>query len=309
MNSKQKKIRVAIQGGYGSFHEIAAKEFLSDVDIEIIPCDTFEDLFYVLSAGDADSAMVAIENSVAGSILSNYEKLRRSGLQVSGEIYLRIVQNLIALPGQTLESIKEIHSHPVAIQQCNVFLDQMRRTGVKVVESVDTALSAKQIRDESLAGVAAIASVTAANMYGLDVLAEGIEADKENFTRFLFITNDPEILSLKKFSGKKTDKAVVCFSLPHKVGSLSQVLSVLAYYNINLTKIQSLPIVGRAWEYLFYIDLVFSEYRQYKLVLDAIRPLTERLEILGEYGQGIMPLADKTFENTVEYEQSGNISI
>lgn len=283
-------ISVAIQGGYGSFHEIAAKEFLSDRLICVMPCETFDDLFYELSAGRADSAIMAIENSVAGSILQNYEKLRRSGYNVGGEIYLRIVQNLIALPGQRITDIREIHSHPVAIQQCNVFLEEMRRDGCKVVETVDTAMSAKQIRDENLTGVAAIASTEAALMYDLEILAGGIEADRQNFTRFLFIADSDSHLS-RDLSGKeKKNKSIVCFSLPHKVGSLSQVLSVLAYYTINLTKIQSLPIVGKAWEYLFYIDLVYSDYQQYRMALDAIRPLTDRLEVLGEFSQGEMPV-------------------
>ncbi|HPT22073.1 MAG TPA: prephenate dehydratase domain-containing protein [Bacteroidales bacterium] len=286
---RQKTISVAIQGGYGSFHEIAACEYFADMPINISPCDTFEDLFHELAEGNVDCAMVAIENSVAGSILPNYAKLRNSGLLVAGEIYLRIVQNLVALPGQSLSDIQEIHSHPVAIQQCNIFLEEMRRKGVKVVESIDTALSAKWIRDESLWGIGAVASKNAAQLYNLDIIAEGVEADKMNFTRFLLVTGNEEILAMKKAEGENVDKALVCFSLPHKVGSLSQILSILSYYDINLTKIQSLPIVGKAWEYLFHIDLLFQDYHQYKLALDAIRPLTAQLEILGEYQHGQMP--------------------
>jgi prephenate dehydratase len=289
---RQKTISVAIQGGYGSFHEIAAREYFGEMSIKIVPCDTFEDLFYELGEGNVDCGMVAIENSVAGSILPNYAKLRNSGMQVAGEIYLRIVQNLVALPGQTLADIREIHSHPVAIQQCNIFLEEMRRKGVKVVESIDTALSAKWIREENLKGIGAVASKSAADLYEMEILAEGVEADKMNFTRFLLVTGNKEILSMQKIEGLKTDKALVCFSLPHKVGSLSQILSILSYYDINLTKIQSLPIVGKAWEYLFHIDLIFREYNQYKLALDAIRPLTAQLEILGEYNQGLMPIPE-----------------
>jgi len=289
---RQKIISVAIQGGYGSFHEIAACEFFADMPIKINPCDTFEDLFHELAEGNVDCAMVAIENSVAGSILPNYAKLRNSGLQVAGEIYLRIVQNLVALPGQTLSDIREIHSHPVAIQQCNLFLEERRRKGVKVVESIDTALSAKWIRDENLPGIGAVASKNAALLYNLDIIEEGVEADKMNFTRFLLVTGNEEILAIKNGKGENRDKALVCFSLPHKVGSLSQILSILSYYDINLTKIQSLPIVGKAWEYLFHIDLLFQDYNQYKLALDAIRPLTAQLEILGEYQQGQMPQSE-----------------
>jgi len=289
---KQKTISVAIQGGYGSFHEIAALEFFADMPVKINPCDTFEELFHELAEGNVDCAMMAIENSVAGSILPNYAKLRNSGLQVAGEIYLRIVQNLVALPGQALSDIREIHSHPVAIQQCNLFLEEMRHKGVKVVESIDTALSAKWIRDENLRGIGAVASKNAAELYDLDIIAEGVEADKMNFTRFLLVTGNEEIVALKNAEEKNKDKALVCFSLPHKVGSLSQILSILSYYDINLTKIQSLPIVGKAWEYLFHIDLLYQDYNQYKLALDAIRPLTAHLEILGEYQQGQMPQSE-----------------
>ena len=289
---KQKTISVAIQGGYGSFHEIAALEFFADIPVKINPCDTFEELFHELAEGNVDCAMMAIENSVAGSILPNYAKLRNSGLQVAGEIYLRIVQNLVALPGQALSDIREIHSHPVAIQQCNLFLEEMRHKGVKVVESIDTALSAKWIRDENLRGIGAVASKNAAELYDLDIIAEGVEADKMNFTRFLLVTGNEEIVALKNAEEKNKDKALVCFSLPHKVGSLSQILSILSYYDINLTKIQSLPIVGKAWEYLFHIDLLYQDYNQYKLALDAIRPLTAHLEILGEYQQGQMPQSE-----------------
>ena len=290
--AKEKTISVAIQGGYGSFHEIAAREFFDGNPIEIMPCDTFEDLFYELSQKKVDSAIVAIENSVAGSILPNYAKLRNAGLWVAGEAYLRIVQNLVALPGQTIDDIREIHSHPVAIQQCSIFLEDLRRKGVRVVESVDTALSAKWISDNNLKGIGAIASKRAAEMYNLQILAEEVEADRQNFTRFLLVSGEEHVLSIDKIAGSIIDKSMVCFSLPHKVGSLSQVLSVLAYYQVNLTKIQSLPVIGKAWEYLFHIDLQFSDYKQYRLALDAIRPLTEHLEILGEYKHGAMPELD-----------------
>jgi len=289
---KEKSISVAIQGGYGSFHEIAAKAFFNGTPIEILPCETFEDLFFELAEKNVDSGMVAIENSVAGSILPNYAKLRNSGLWVAGETYLRIVQNLVALPGQTINDIREIHSHPVAIQQCNIFLEELRRKGVRVIESADTALSAKWISDEKLEGVGAIASKRAAEMYKLEILREEVESDRQNFTRFLLVSGNQYVLSIEKIASQRVDKSMVCFSLPHKVGSLSQILSVLAYYQINLTKIQSLPVVGKAWEYLFHIDLQFSDYHQYRLSLDAIRPLTEHLEILGEYKQGEMPAID-----------------
>ena len=288
MKQTKSKISVAIQGIRGSFHELAAVEYFSDSEIEVVPCDTFSDLFALLSDGRADFGIVAFENSVAGSILPNYELLRRSGLPVTGEICIRVRQNLVALPGQQLSDIREIHSHPMAIQQCSLFVNEMRQRGVKVVEAVDTALSARIISEEHQYGSGAIASSNAAGIYSLAILQKEIEDDSLNFTRFLIISGS----GMASVEGRKpagSDKAMVCFSLPHKVGSLSQVLSVLAFYQISLTKIQSLPIVGKPWEYMFHIDLIYSDYNRYRQALDAIRPLTEGLEVVGEFRHGLMP--------------------
>lgn len=288
MKREKKEISVAIQGVRGSFHEIAAIEYFRDYEILTVPCDTFWDLFRILGEGKADFGIVAFENSVAGSILPNYELLRRSRLPVTGEICLRVIQNLVAMPGQKLSDIREIHSHPMAIQQCSNFISEMRLQGVRVVEAVDTALSARKISEEKQYGSGAIASSIAADMYSLAILKSEIEDDSLNFTRFLIISGSGNTL---KEDGRSvaTDKAMVCFSLPHKVGSLSQVLSVLAFYRISLTRIQSLPIVGRPWEYLFHIDLIYDNFDRYRLALDAIRPLTEELEIIGEFRHGLMP--------------------
>lgn len=290
MKTEEEKVSVAIQGVRGSFHDIAAVEYFAGKEITTVPCDTFDDLFRVVGGGKAGYGIVAFENSVAGSILPNYELLRKSQLTVTGEIYLRIIQNLIALPGQQLSDITEIHSHPMAIQQCNIFLDKRRKEGVKVVETIDTAFSARLISEKKQHGIGAIASSSAAAMYNLGIIKKEIEADRQNFTRFLIISgrrNGAPAISMEN----SADKAMVCFSLPHKVGSLSQVLSVLAFYQVSLTKIQSLPIVGKPWEYLFHIDLVFSDFQRYHMALDAIRPLTEGLEIVGEFRQGVMPYA------------------
>jgi prephenate dehydratase len=287
-------IKVAIQGGAGAFHEMAAAKFFEGTGIEINPCETFDTVFIDLATGKSDCGIVAIENSVAGSILPNYALLRRSGLKIAGEVFLRIKQNLMALPGESIENIREIHSHPVAIQQCSVFLDDFRHRGVKIVETSDTALSAKWIRDHKLNGIGALASSLAAKIYNLEILAEEVEADRNNFTRFLMVTGSEKIIGFQNRNNQKADKASMCFSLPHEVGSLSQILSVLAFYNINLTKIQSLPIVGKTWEYLFHIDLVFNDYQRYRQALSAIGPLTDQLEIFGEYKQGEMPDRDST---------------
>lgn len=290
MKTGVENISVAIQGVKGSFHEIAAIEYFSGKAISTLPCDSFTELFHLLTGGNADYGIVAFENSVAGSLLPNYELLRKSHLPVKGEIYLRVIQNLIALPGQQLSDLKEIHSHPMAIQQCNVFLDKMRKNGVKVVETVDTALSARLISEEKQYGIGAIASSSAAAMYNLSIIKKEIEADRQNFTRFLIISGSRNGVPDTDID-IHPDKAMVCFSLPHQVGSLSQVLSVLAFYQVSLTKIQSLPIVGKAWEYLFHIDLVYKDFQRYRMALDAIRPLTEGLEIVGEFRQGAMPYA------------------
>lgn len=292
---------MAIQGVSGSFHEIAAVEYFGGSNIITIPCDTFSELFSVLSEGKADYGIVAFENSVAGSILPNYELLRRSRLPVTGEICLRVRQNLVALPGQQLSDIREIHSHPMAIQQCSHFVNEMRQQGVRVVDAVDTALSARMISEEHQYGTGAIASRSAAEIYSLSVLKQEIEDDSLNFTRFLIISGSGTVTGdTDRPAGSRavtgnidrpagTDKAMVCFSLPHKVGSLSQVLSVLAFYQVSLTKIQSLPIVGKPWEYMFHIDLIYSDYARYRMALDAIRPLTEGLETVGEFRHGMMP--------------------
>jgi prephenate dehydratase len=290
MKTGVESISVAIQGVRGSFHEIAAIEYFKGREITTLPCDSFNDLFRMLTGGKVQYGIVAFENSVAGSILPNYELLRKSHLPVTGEIYIRVIQNLIALPGQQLSDLSEIHSHPMAIQQCNVFLDKMRRNGMKVVETVDTALSARMISEEKQYGIGAIASSNAAAMYNLSIIKKEIEADRQNFTRFLIISGSSNEVQ-DAGNNSRPDKAMVCFSLPHKVGSLSQVLSVLAFYQVSLTKIQSLPIVGKPWEYLFHIDLVYTDFQRYHMALDAIRPLTEGLEIVGEFRQGAMPYA------------------
>lgn len=289
MRNTSHVVSVAIQGGFGAFHEIAAKKFFGDNPISIIPCDTFSDLFDELKEKRVDCGIVAIENSVAGSLLQNHSFISESGLPVIGEQYLRVVQNFIGMPGQSIDDIKEIHSHPVAIQQCHLFLNELRKRGVKIVDSVDTALSAKWIRDEQLMGVGALASDFAASMYDLEILRAGVEDNKRNFTRFMIVAESDKVKQLAKIANQCVNKASLCFSLPHQQGKLSHVLSVLSIYNMNLTKIQSLPIVGVEWEYLFYIDLIFSDYKRYKQALEAIKPLTEHLQILGEYQNGEQP--------------------
>ncbi len=273
--------KVAIQGGYGAFHEIAAKNYFENEVIEIIPANTFKDLFKSLKNNHADLGIMAIENSLAGSILPNYGLLQESNMKIIGEIYLRIRQNLVALPGQKIEGIKEVYSHPIAILQCQLFFDSYPE--IKLLDSIDTALSAKEISEKKLKGVGAICSIMAAEKYGLEVLAEGIETNKMNYTRFLILSDR---IGYHKIDKKSINKSSLAFALHHETGSLSKVLSILSYYNINLTKIQSMPIMGMDWEYQFYVDVTFNDYVMYRQALDAIRPFNSRLEIMGEYSKG-----------------------
>ncbi|MFW5819912.1 MAG: prephenate dehydratase [Bacteroidota bacterium] len=272
--------KIAIQGGYGAFHEIAAMHFFGDEPTEVLPRDTFRGLLKSLKKKQVDYGIMAIENSLAGSILPNYNLIKESHMKITGEIYLRIRQNLVALPGQKTEDLKEVFSHPMAILQCQEFFDQY--PNIKLIESLDTALSAKDISEHNILGAGAIASTLAAEKYGLDILAESIETNKMNYTRFLILKENNGIRSLPDM----VNKASIHFALAHKTGSLSKILSILSYYDQNLTKIQSMPIMGRDWEYQFYADLTFDDYDWYRKSLEAIRPFTSELGILGEYEKG-----------------------
>ena len=279
-NVAHKVKRIVIQGGYGAFHEIAALRYFKGEEIEIVPRDTFKDLFHSLNNNQADYGITAIENSLAGSILPNYMLLQESNMKIIGEIYLRIKQNLICLPGQKIGDIKEIYSHPMAILQCQQFLNKYPK--IKVVESLDTALSAKDIRENNLIGVGAIASKLAANMYELEIIAESIETNRLNYTRFLILADKNEDIKLKA----PVNKASINFSLAHKIGGLSKILSILSFYGINLSKIQSMPIPGKDWEYQFFIDVEIEDYALYKQSIEAIKPFTSNLGIMGEYVKG-----------------------
>jgi prephenate dehydratase len=272
--------KIAIQGGYGAFHEIAAIHYFENETIEIVPKNTFKDLFQALQQGLVDFGITAIENSLAGSILPNYTLLLESDMKIIGEIYLRIKQNLVALPGQSIGDIKEIYSHPMALLQCQKFFEDYPH--IKLIDSVDTALSAKDIRDNKLYEVGAISSTLAAQKYDLEILAANIETNKKNYTRFLIL----EERNGKIKKNTNANKSSITFALAHKIGCLSKVLSILSYYEINLSKVQSMPIIGKEWEYQFYVDLEIDDYRLYKQAIEAIRPFTSNLQILGEYMKG-----------------------
>ncbi len=273
--------RVAIQGVKGCFHEIAAREFFQGEEIEAVECETFEKLFATVKR-EGIIATLAIENTIAGNLLQNHILLKESGLKIAGEQKIRIRHNLVALPGQELESIKEVYSHPIALMQIRNFLEDHKF--LKAVEWDDTASSAKMIAHEQCMGKAGVCSEWAAEIYGLEILAKGIETNKRNFTRFLVIADPWTVDDIKK--DQTPNKASLVFRLPHDEGSLAKVLSIMSYYGMNLTKIQSMPIIGREWEYEFYVDLRFEDYLKYKQSIEAFQPLTKDLIILGEYREG-----------------------
>ena len=274
--------RIAIQGAPGSFHDIAAHKFFHSEDIELICCDTFEGIFEQMHQDSHVIGMLAIENTIAGSLLHNYELLREHGVTIVGEHKLRIKHNLVCLPEDDWDTLTEVNSHPVALAQCRNFLQHHPK--LKVVEGFDTAKSAHTIRQHNLRGHAAICSKDAAELYGMKVLEESIETNKHNFTRFLVVADPWKADELRERG--RSNKATIVFALPHNEGSLSQVLSIFSFYRINLTKIQSLPIIGREWEYLFYVDVIFSDYLRFRQSIDAVSPLTRELKILGEYAEG-----------------------
>lgn len=276
--------KVAIQGTAGSFHDIAAHKYFEGEEIELICCASFEEVFAAVKKDSKVIGMLAIENTIAGSLLYNNELLRQSGAQIVGEHKLRISHSFVCLPEEDWRDITEVNSHPIALMQCREFLS--KHPEIKVVEAEDTALSAEIIRKKNLKGHAAICSKMAAERYGMKILQEGIETNKHNFTRFLVVADPWQVDELKRHRQKEIDKASMVFTLPHTEGSLSQVLSILSFYNINLTKIQSLPIIGREWEYQFYVDIVFDNVLRYKQSITAITPLTKELKILGEYEDG-----------------------
>ncbi len=271
--------RIAIQGSIGSFHDIAAHQYFQGEQLQLICCETFEQVFENIRRDPTVIGMLAIENTIAGSLLHNYELLRNSGTTIVGEHKLHIEHSICCLPEDSWETIREVHSHPVALMQCRGFLAD--HTELKAVEATDTAGAAKLISEQNCRGWAAICNASAARLYGMKVLQESIEDNKHNFTRFLVVSDTRKADFLRPLD--KTNKASLVFSLPHEEGSLSQVLSILYFYKINLTKIQSLPIIGHEWEYMFYVDVTFNDLIRYRQSIDAILPLTKELKVLGEY--------------------------
>ncbi|HXD77151.1 MAG TPA: prephenate dehydratase [Puia sp.] len=273
------KIRISIQGYEGSFHQVAAEGFFGR-DVEVVPCATFREVVRLASSPrECSGGVMAIENSIAGSILPNYNLLQQSALRVVGEIYLQIGQNLLVNRGVKLEDIREVHSHHMALLQCIDYLE--RHPSWKLVETEDTALSAKHVAQHRSRHVAAIASRRAAEMYGLDILGPDIQTMKNNYTRFLVLQREENALV-----EALPDKASVNFHTDHSRGSLAKVLTKIADGGINLSKLQSFPIPGSEWEYSFHADMEFQDMAQFERVIESMRPVTAALKIYGVYKKG-----------------------
>lgn len=269
-------MKIAIQGILGSFHHLVAQQYFG-TDIEYVPCDFFHEIPALIRDDKVDGAVMAIENTLAGSILPNYALIDEFDLKIQGEVHIPIHHHLMALKGQAFEDIKEVWSHPMAILQCKRFF--RKHPHIRLVEATDTALVAKEIADKKLVGIAAIASKIAAEIYGLEILENEIQTRKENYTRFYI---------LKKNNGKlvldnKLNKASIRFVTHHKTGSLAEVLNVFADYNMNLSKIQSLPIIDEPWNYAFFADVIFKDYHRFQSAVQAVNEKVSSLKILGEY--------------------------
>lgn len=267
--------KVAIQGIKGSFHHQVAEEFFGK-DVTIVPCTSFQEVVNNLVKGNSTDAVMAIENSIAGSIIPNYALIDEYKLYIEGEYYLPICQNLMALPGQQLGDLKEIWSHPMALLQCREFFNDNDQ--IKLVEADDTASAAQRIQREAATGIGAIASRTAAEIYGLEILVPDVQTIKDNSTRF-FIMNTTG----KKEDAETPDKASVKFLTDHKRGSLAAVLNVMSDCRLNLTKIQSLPVIDKPWVYSFFVDVTFTKYAHFAKAKKLLDIMVKQFEVLGEY--------------------------
>jgi len=278
-------LKIAIQGIQGSNHHQVAKNYYGD-NIELVECLSFDFLVDQLLNGTAEKGVMAIENSIAGSIISNYNLIYHNGLHIIGEHYLNIHHNLMVLKGQTIDDIKEVRSHPMALLQCKEFFRQY--SYIKLVEDVDTAETAKCIQEGKLKNVAAIAPNVAAELYGLDIVAAEIQTIKNNATRFIIVKtkNLPDRQAGKELPKEDINKASVRFITDHKRGSLAAMLNVMSDCNLNLTKIQSLPIIETPWKYAFFVDVTFEGYTNFEKAKALLNIMSEDFKVLGEYKNG-----------------------
>lgn len=275
-------MKIAIQGIKGSFHHIVAKEYFGS-DIDLVECMSFTQIPTLLNNEEVDSALMAIENSIAGAILPNYALIDEFDLNIEGEIFINIHHHLMALEGQDLSDIKEVWSHPMALLQCRKFF--RNRPEIKLIEEKDTAEVAKRIQEKKIKGVGAIASKMAADMYGLKVVADDIQTIKNNSTRFFVLKRSSESPYHPSKLGSVKDKASLKFVTKHDAGSLAEILDIFGKHDLNLTKIQSLPIIEKPWNYAFFIDLVIDDFVLYQNALHLISKKVTHLKVLGEYHQ------------------------
>jgi len=272
------EIKIAIQGIKGSFHHQVVEEYFHQ-EFDLDECMSFDDLAKSLVENQAQKGVMALENSIAGSIVPNYALIDRNNLQIIGEHYLDIHMNLMALRGQRIEEIKEVHSHPIALLQCAVFFSQYPH--IKLVESGDTAETARRIQEEKLKGIGAVAAPIAAKLYDLDILAAGIHTVQSNKTRFVIVKTES-----KELTKEEINKASIKFELDDTPGSLATILNVMNNSKLNLTKIQSMPIIETPFQYSFFVDVVFEKYKHYEKAKKILELMTTHFKVLGEYKNG-----------------------
>ncbi|OWP84652.1 prephenate dehydratase [Flavobacterium davisii] len=283
------KVTVAIQGIRGSFHQQVAQNYFGE-NIEIVECKTFKEVAKQLKKGTVDYGVMAIENSIAGSLIPNYALIDENQLNVLGEYFLKISLNLMALSGQKIEDIKEVHSHPIALLQCAKFLEKNKH--IKVIESSDTAITAKRISEEKRKGIAALAGPIASEVYGLEILAKEIQSVESSITRFMILGKIKT--DIKK---DKVNKASVKFELDNTPGGLATVLNVMNNCKLNLTKIQSIPIIEKPFQYSFFVDVVFEKYYYFEKAKNILELMTTHFKLLGEYQSGDMPLNENIYNH------------
>jgi len=269
---------VAIQGVKGSFHHIVSQEFFEH-PVDAIECSTFDRVVDSLVTKECDAAIMALENSIAGSIIPNYALINKFGLHIVGEHYIDIQQNLMALPNQTIMDIKEVYSHPMALLQCTEFFKL--HPHIKLIEDKDTAEVAQRIQEKQLKGVGAIASVMAAELFELKIIAPSIQTIQLNETRFVIVMRKNS-----EVPENEINKASVRFEADHKRGSLAAILNVMSDCKLNLTKIQSLPIVETPWKYAFFVDVTFEIYDDFRKAKSIIDIMAQNFKVLGEYKKG-----------------------
>lgn len=276
--------KVAIQGIVGSFHEEAAQRYFNNEEVEIVECRTFRKVCQLVDSDEVDYAVMAIENAIAGSLLENYGLMRDFHLKIIGEIYIRIQMNLMALPGVKKEDLKEIHSHPIALKQCAEYIDSTFGE-ISLDDNFDTAGAAKNIVKSQLHNVASIGNMRTAEIYGLDILDHGIETNKRNYTRFLVLSKQNEVTV-------EANKASICFEVGHFYGALARVLNIFAENQINLTKIQSVPIIGKPQEYSFHVDIEWENIDNYEHAIHKVLKNVSSLTVMGEYVRGERKIYD-----------------